>query len=183
MINSSKVSLILASLCLLASCKSATPPRVPSATMSNDLKKLYVLVAPGTDNKWSADSFKTEFSAEAQSCGVGTVFYVEHREELSLDNEQARDKSAIEAGVADYKPDYILEVLEMSTLNSLRQFALVLSNTATKTVVWRTGSDVSAGDTIFTALGATDGGTRVAADTIKKMKQAGILRSCPTSNK
>jgi len=179
----SKFVVISVSLCLLAACKNHEIVS-QAANITSEPKRLYVIVSQGTDKEWNGDSFKTAFAAEAQNCGVQTAFYVARQDELSLENEASRDKAAVQAGIQEYKPDYILQVLETGYTRgsaTTGRFSISLESLATKTIVWRAGVSTGTADGLFAPFGGDDGGARLAKKTMMQMKQDGVFRSCATS--
>src|SRR5262249_48601934 len=135
---------------------------------------------------WNPESFKSVFATEARNCGADTAFYVATRNELSLDDEAGRDKEAVRNGIMQYKPDFVLQILETGFTRgsaTTASFNIMLQDTAKRSVVWRANGASGTADGFFAPFGGDDGGARLAKKTINQMKQDGVFRSCPTTGK
>jgi len=190
---------VLAFLMCQACSASTSIKSVKAPDYANNTKKLFVSVHGGLGNLITGDAFDATFSSYIQSCGITFQSSHDAHRQLKWNNipvimlppaeqEQTYEK-ADAVLIHQYAPDTILDVKSTGyTTQTLTRYGVpvsaptlsdtkydvILTDAASGKKVWRAQVDLA-----LHRSDSKEAGETLAKDILKKMKQDGLLLSCP----
>ena len=172
--NFRRVAIVALSLVLWA-CAPATRVQSNKAQdYANEPKRVFVLTDVGSDfGDEYAQAFQERLTGIAKDCGA--VLEVSRVSSLELDN------SARTTRMNEFKPDVVLSIFRAGgTRNQYGLFHVIydarLQDVESKKLVWRANFSFHRGGGL---IPIADRGRALAVDITNRMKQDGIVRSCP----